>query len=623
MAKGDKAEVKQEINTEQDRVNERFGSFAAEQEQKRKEKDEQSKRDRAALTGTLEGMSGTGGGLDPNVVNNIRNLYPGVAPGSSGSSGSSGGGGGDSGGGGAGTTTPAAPVEDKWKAPEDIFKEAGKTGLVDMERMRAQVSELEKMAQSGAIDPAQKDSINATIQKLKDFQFDPNAKAQIQGQIDALTEMGRTGGYDPDRLAKINSDLDNLRAWSATGGIDPERLKQLRGTQDFMMGGGISEEDLARWRGTGYSEFAKTGGWSDADRADFRDRATSGIPAAYAQQMGEAQRLRNIQGGGGAGFLAAAGQANRRGMQDLATARRDAEIDLGTNVREGRRWGIEGLASTEDAIQEQLGLNRKAGTDAGNVLELGVGANRITGYSEAAKQQAQLEKDISGNKITATELSGRLNKDMQDSINDAFIRSQQGAGTLETNLADAIGKNKIAAQTAAAQAESVAQKLQQEGKIAGAKGLTEIAAQKAAEAARAASNANAARAIDDANSRWYANFVAGNERWIGEQQQSGQQFATNQQRLLLGTDETLDRDRFGLDIENSWAGANRGLLQTDAANAGGGIDWGKWAGLGLSGAAVYKQGGSNTDQTDTGQPRDRQDIDDRYDPKSPNYNPYG
>lgn len=588
MAKADKKETKAEINTEQSRVNDQFSSLTTEMDAKRREKDEQSKRDRGALTGTLEGMATGTGGLDQNVVNNIRGLYGSVKGGSANDP-NAGSGGGDGGGGGGGdSAAAAAPVEDKWKAPSDIFTEFGKTGGVEMEKMRTQIAGLEEMAKTGAIDPASKASVEGIIQKLKDFQYDPNAKAQIQGQIDQLTEMGRTGGYDPDRLARINADIDSLRQWSQTGGVDADRLRQLRGSQDFMMGGGISDADLEKWRGTGYSEFAKTGGWSDADRADFRDRSTSGIPAAYAQQMGEAQRLRNIQGGsGGAGFLAAAGQANRRGMQDLATARRDAEVDLGSQVRKGREFGIKGLAETERDIQTQFGLNRKAGTDAGNVLELGVGANRIQGLSQVAERQAALEKDIAGNRIQATELSGRLNRDMQDSINDAFLRSQQGAGTLETNLADAIGKNRIAAQSAAAQAESKAQQLRQEGQLAGAKGLTEIAAQKAAEAARAASNASASRAADQANERWYANFVSGNERWIGEQQQQGQQFATNQQRMLLGMDETLDRDRFGMDLANSWAGNNRGLLQTDAASNSGGIDWGKWASLGLSGAATY------------------------------------
>jgi hypothetical protein len=64
MAKSDKKETKEEINTEQRRVNQQFGSLTWEMDQKRREKDEQSKRDREALTGTLAGMASPTGGLD-------------------------------------------------------------------------------------------------------------------------------------------------------------------------------------------------------------------------------------------------------------------------------------------------------------------------------------------------------------------------------------------------------------------------------------------------------------------------------------------------------------------------------------------------------------------------------
>lgn len=612
MAKSDKKETKAEINTEQTRVNNQFGSLTEEMDAKRKAKDEESAQERANLMGAINPLMGTTGGLDQTVVSNIRNLYGGKSVGQGGSSSGSGGGGGDSGGGG-GSSTPAAAPVDNWAEPKNIFSEFGKTGGVEMDKMRAQITELENMAKTGAVDPAQKDSINATIQKLKDFQFDPAARQQIQGQVDQLTEMGRTGGYDPARLAKINADLDNLRQWSATGGVDPERAAALRGTIDFMNQGGISESDLAKWRGTGYQEFADTGGWSAGDRADYRDRATSGIPAMFKSQMDEASRRANIQGGGGAGFLAAAGQANRQGAQELATARRDAETDLGAQIREGRRYGITGLATTEKDIQNQFGINRATGLQTGTKFETDIGANRIAGYGEAAKQQAQLEKDISSNRITATELSGRLNKDMQDSINDAFIRSQQGAGTLETNLADVISKNRVTAQNAAAQAEAKAQQLRQEGQLAGAKGLMEVAAQKAAEAARAQANANAASANDQANERWWANFQATNERWIGESQQQGQQFGINQYRTTYGMDPTLARDQYAGDLASQYASANRGLLATDAASNQGGKDWTDYARLGLGGAQGLKDlfgGGGGGGGVNSG--------DYRYDSDDPN-----
>jgi hypothetical protein len=353
---------------------------------------------------------------------------------------------------------------------------------------------------------------------------------------------------------------------------------------------------LNRFRGTGYEEFARTGGWSDNDRADFRDRATSVIPAMYQTQRDEAARLNNIGGGSGAGFLAAASRSNRRGAQDLATAARDAEISLGGEVREGRRWGIEGLRDTEAQIQAQQGTNRGIGLTAGNQLELGVGTNRISGLSESARAGTTLEQNIAANRIGANEVAGKLQVDTQNAINDAFIRTRQGAGTLEANMQQAISQNRIAAQKAAAEAESTAQRLRQEGQLAGAQGLMSIAAQKEAAARAAAATGAAARANDQANERWWASFVSGNERWIGENQMQGQQNALRNLTQIYGMDPTLPRDNFQLNIANSQSGAQGRLLGIDAQmNQGEGNGWMDWAkfGLGTLGGLGNSFGGND------------------------------
>jgi len=184
-------------------------------------------------------------------------------------------------------------------------------------------------------------------------------------------------------------------------------------------------------------------------------------------------------------------------------------------------------------------------------------------------------------------------------MNDAFLKSRGDAATLESNMAQAVAANKVKAQEAAATAEGKAQQLRQEGQLAAAQGLLTVAAQKQAAADRASATGAASRAADQANDRWYANFKASNERWIGEQGMQGQQTSQRNQLALYGMDPTLDRDKFGLDIENSWAGNNRGLLGIDAglASGGGGTDWAKWAQLGL-GAGGSALGGSNQDQRD-------------------------
>jgi hypothetical protein len=63
--------------------------------------------------------------------------------------------------------------------------------------------------------------------------------------------------------------------------------------------------------------------------------------------------------------------------------------------------------------------------------------------------------------------------------------------------------------------------------------------------------------------------------------------------MVLGMDETLDRDRFGADLASQWAGANRGLLGIDAQSnqSQGGGGWTDWARMGLGAASMFSGGG--------------------------------
>lgn len=517
--------------------NTRLGGYQEKMEEKRQAYETQSNAERELIKGSLTPNLGTSGGLDPTVVTNIRNLYGGKTVGQEAAGGSSGGGGGGDSGGGGGGGAPAAPAPGVFDESETAFRNINTESQAGVQRMRDQIGALQEMAKTGAIDPAAAASVQAIADKLKNFQFDPAAAAEIKQSIANLARFGETGG------------------------IDPERLALLRESADFMMKGGISEPDLARWRGTGYDEFAKTGGWSDTERADYRDRATSVIPSMYQQQMADAARMRNVGGGNADSFLAGASRLNRQSSQDMVAAARDAEIDLGHEVREGRKWGIKGISDTEKDIQAQYGLNRASGLSSG-----------IT-----------LENDLAQNRINATQMSGQLNVDFNNAVNEAFIKAQSGAGTLESNMATAIAANKVKAQEAAATAEGLAQRLRTEAQQASAQGLLAVAAQKQAAADRAAATGAAARAADQANERWWANFQMEGEQFIGKSQMQGQQFSQGAMIDLYGMDPTLNRDQFGLDIENSRA-RNAGML---GDIGGDGVDWAKWGSLGLAGMQTY------------------------------------
>lgn len=597
MGGGDRKEVKNEINQEQGRVQGQYDRLYNDMEAKRDEFSTRSNEERDYLTNSLRGINDSGtGGLDSNVIGNIRGLYGGKSVGMDDAAGG-GTNGGFSGNSGSIGGTVAGDQGSQFDKAERKWDHLADTGGVEIDKLRAQIPELENMAKTGAFDPRTKSEIDAIVTQLKNFQYDPQAASSIQNSINGLKSIAADGGYNPEALARIRGDIEALRNAAQTGGIDAGQLNKLRGGYEFMMDGGMSADDQARFRGTGFDEFAQTGGWSPEQQAEFRNRSTSVIPSMYAQGQNEAQRMAAIGGGSPAAMAAAQSRATRQGSQDLATASRNAEVDLQTNIRDGRQWGITGQRDTEEMLQSQLGTNRATGLASGNQLELGVGTNKLSGLEGALKGETNLEQNIAANKIGAGTAAGNMEIDFQNSVNDAVQKSLSGAGNLMANVETAISANRVKAQEAASQAEARAQQLQQEGLIAGAQGLTQIAAQKASEARAASSAAGSARAADQANERWWAQFISSQEQFIGQSGQQGQQNALRNLTQIYGMDPTLPRDSMQVDIAGQQAGANARLLGIDAQNAQGGRDWMDWArfGIGAGGAAMDTWGSRNQD----------------------------
>jgi hypothetical protein len=204
-------------------------------------------------------------------------------------------------------------------------------------------------------------------------------------------------------------------------------------------------------------------------------------------------------------------------------------------------------------------------------------------------------KSISEGRITGTAAAGKLETDFQSAVSKAMTDASRGAGDLQTNMQKAISDSKAQAQKTILESEVAAQRLRQEGQIAGAQGLTTIAAQKAAEAARAEANGNAARAASEANDRWMMNFQAQNERWIGEQQMQGEQNQTRGLTQLYGMDPTLGRDKFQLDIADSWGQNNRGLIGLDIQNTAANKGGTNWLDIAKFGSGFIPTGSKNDD----------------------------
>lgn len=130
------------------------------------------------------------------------------------------------------------------------------------------------------------------------------------------------------------------------GGVNPEFYKKM------MDNGGLDETAMNNFRGNGvFNEFQKTGGWSDSDKANFRSRSNSMLPAMYKNMADNMDRRRNVQGGYAPGFDSSMRAMARSQGQAMADANTNAELGLADQIRSGRQWGAEAGSNAENALQ--------------------------------------------------------------------------------------------------------------------------------------------------------------------------------------------------------------------------------------------------------------------------------
>ena len=98
--------------------------------------------------------------------------------------------------------------------------------------------------------------------------------------------------------------------------------------------------------GTGYQNFADTGGYSDKDIQELRARGISPIRSAYGNTMMEMNRARALGGAGGSpNYIAAASKAQRELPGQMADAMTGVNAKLAEDIRSGKLAGLSGLTN--------------------------------------------------------------------------------------------------------------------------------------------------------------------------------------------------------------------------------------------------------------------------------------
>lgn len=334
----------------------------------------------------------------------------------------------------------------------------------------------------------------------------------------AFSNFINTGGVD---IGAMKEALPGYRKIADTGGYDPTELTNLRGDvgtlRKYGMTGGLTEDEIKNAVDPGYQEYATTGGYSDKRINDSRNAVLQTVRARAAQDQQQLENARRV--GGGDNFAAAMARTARQNTLAGSDAALKGEIELQGAIDQGRQFGIKGRADTNQNLRALLANNRIAATGA------------------AADRGTTLEQNLTGNKLNA--LGGITN-------------TQQGA-------------------------EEIAQR----GKIAGAQGMfgveqADLSAQLAREAAAsAASEAAAGRASADAQARadderWWAQFGAGNEQYLGTTGLEGKLNAASGLTGLYGTAPGAQGQNYSalLNAMNGRAGGAQNALGLQLQSAG-------------------------------------------------------
>jgi len=331
--------------------------------------------------------------------------------------------------------------------------------------------------------------------------------------------------------------------------------------------GGVDAEAISRMRGNGvFDDFAKTGGFSDADIANYRARGISPIGAQYSNDMNAIEQSNRLLGRAAPNFAASVARLNRNRGLGMSDAVRNTETDLQGMIRANKLSGAQNLSDAELAMQDMIT------------------GNKLQGLTAAAEGEGNLANAIAGNRIDASNAASTQMQNLQNAINDAKLKGNVAAVDSLTNLAQNIAGNKLTALSGITDTQQGAESIAQQGKIAGAQGMfgveqADLQAQLAREAQAAA--ASAASGYNDAISaaqraedeRWWAQFNAGNEQYIGSAGLEGQLGALGGLGTLYGTAPGAvgqDYQAYLAGLQGRSTGNQQGL-QTQQQNVGPGF----------------------------------------------------
>lgn len=237
-------------------------------------------------------------------------------------------------------------------------------------------------------------------------------RGATQGAVNTMAGRDYSTNYTPD-FSQSNAAF---KGFTDNGGVDQDKMRVAQPLYQDQMGNNQIADNF-RANGT-YSEFNKTGGVSDADKANLRSRGTSVIPAFYSRLNDENTRQATVQGGynpGGMAMKARLARDQAAGAQDAA---RDTELGISDQVRQGREWGATGMTGAEGSLQDERFRAGNALDQSESNIQKTLQAGKMFGASGLAANEGAT------NQLNSTQATNNANR-MFGRDNSAIDSNQQ------------------------------------------------------------------------------------------------------------------------------------------------------------------------------------------------------
>lgn len=233
-----------------------------------------------------------------------------------------------------------------------------------------------------------------------------------QGHIDDLRQSIQRQNHDFENRNTIASD----QAFTDYGNIMGNYGNFLNGPKVNTNFGALP----------GYQNFADTGGYSDRDMQDLRQRAIDPLRGVYSQAKSELNRNRALQGGYSPNFAAAQSQMARQLGHQVADTNVSVNAGLADAVRQGKLAGLGGITDINKA-QSQEGIANR-----------GMDLSALSGMSSLYSATPGLASTFGNQELNST--SQLLNTEgLQNNIGDSFLKALQAMSQTPGNTANALG----------------------------------------------------------------------------------------------------------------------------------------------------------------------------------------